>query len=346
MPGETSKRFLNFQNEYEAVRNSAALFNFSPYGKISVKGKDRVKFLQGITSNDISTLAEGSSLYTLFPTVKGKIASEGRVCAYPDHLLVILHPDLREKTLLILKKFKIGSDAQLEDLTEKFSLFSVQGPRSGEVLRKLIQEAILDLLPFHFKSFLIGNVPVEVHRNDWTGEMGFDLLIPSPHGEIFSAKLLEIGSPLGLTSASAETFETIRVESGIPIYGKELSEEILPQEAGLEKTAVSYTKGCYIGQETIARLHYLGHANRALTGFFSDQVILEKNASIYSGDKNIGRITSSLYSPFLRRGISLGYLNRQFLEPGTTVEIGLPNGNIKAEVTSLPFYKHHEKKVV
>lgn len=343
-PEGNSIQSINFEKEYAAVRASAGLFTLRDYGKIAIRGKDRVKFLQGITSNDISTLKEGSSLYTIFPTVKGKIASEGVVWAFSDFLLVILRPDLRDKTLGLLKKFKIGSDAQLEDVTEQFALYSIQGPRSAEILATGFLQPLAELQPFHFATFLLNTVPIRVIRNDWSGETGFDLLIPAANRDQVIAKLLALGSSMGLLSAGAETFETVRVESGMPLYGYELSEEVLPQEAGLESKAISYTKGCYIGQETIARLHYLGHANRALTGILSDQTILAKGDTIHSGEKHVGLITSSLFSPFLQRVISLGYLNRQFIAAGTLVEVSHQGQHVKAEVTSLPFFKHEPMK--
>jgi aminomethyltransferase len=335
----------DFLNEYEAVRNFAGLFNFNSFAKISIKGKDRIKFLQGLTTNDITTLSDGTGLYTILPTIKGKIASEAMVYAFPAHFLLILPPDLREKTLQILNKFKIGSDVQIEDLTEFFFLLSIQGPQSEKILVNWLQNPLPELQPFHFISLLIEGATLQIIRNGWSGEKGFDLLIPSSRGEEIWTRLLEKGKSNGLIPAGKETFETIRIEAGIPQYGVELSEEVLPQEAGLEKMAISYTKGCYIGQETIARLHYLGHTNRSLVGLLLDQNIPEKNDTIISGDKKIGLITSTTYSPSLKRIISLGFLQRQYVQPGTAVEIDHRGEKIKAVVTELPFYRSEQNKL-
>ncbi|MFI5304262.1 MAG: YgfZ/GcvT domain-containing protein [Nitrospiria bacterium] len=334
----------NFLTEYEAVRNFAGLFSFNSFAKISVRGKDRIKFLQGLTTNDMNLLSEGNGLYTIFPTIKGKIASEARVYAFSDHILLILNPDLREKTLQILNKFKIGSDVQILDLTESFFLLSVQGPHADSVLGKWLQNTPPDLLPFQWASHSYEGVNFHIIRNAWSGEMGFDLLIPAPQGRMFQKSLLEKGAPAGLIPVGKVIFETIRIEAGIPQYGAELSEEVLPQEAGLEKLAISYTKGCYIGQETIARLHYLGHTNRSMVGLLLEQDFPDKSDTIVSEDKNIGLITSSAFSPSLKRVISLGYLQRLFLKPGTPVEIRHREGRIKAWVTELPFYRPEQVK--
>lgn len=325
--------------EYEAVRNGAGLFNFRSFGKIKIGGKDRIKFLQGLTTNDISKLSVGTGLYTILPTVKGKIASEARVFCFSDHLLLILHPDLKEKTLQILKKYKIGSDVQMEDLTEVLLLLSIQGPRSERILTKWFQTSLPDLQPLQFLSQSLEGEVIQIIRNGWSGEKGFDLLIPAIRGDEYQKGLVEMGTPDGLVFVGEETFETIRIEEGIPQYGSELSEEVLPQEAGLEKTAISYTKGCYIGQETIARLHYLGHTNRSLVGLLLEQDIPEKNDKIVLADKNIGLITSASFSPSLKRAIALAFLQRQFIQPGTDVEIEHHGGRLKGCVAELPFYK-------
>ena len=343
-PEDYSKESVNLLREYEAVRNFAGLFNFTPFGKIGIKGKDRVKFLQGLTSNDISQLSDGNGLYTIFPTVKGKIESEGMIYAFSNHFLLIVQPDLREKTLRILNKFKIGSDAQMEDLTEKFFLLSIQGPRSEKILFEFFHAPLPELQPFNFVSLLMEESPIQIIRNGWSGEEGFDLLTPFSHGEEIRTRLLEAGKSLGLIPVGEEAFETIRIEAGLPRYGAELSDEILPQEAGLDQKAISYTKGCYIGQETIARLHYLGHTNRSLVGLLLDHDIPEKNDKIVSGEKQIGWITSRSFSPSLKQVISLGYLHRQYVQAGTAVEIDHQGEKMKAVVTDLPFYKSEQEK--
>lgn len=334
----------NLRLEYEAVRNFAGLFNLASFGKISIKGKDRVKFLQGLTSNDIAKLPEGNGLYTILPTLKGKIASEATVFAFPDHLLLILHPGLLETTLGILKKFKIGSDAQIEDLTETFSLFSIQGPKSEQIVSDWLKGSLPELKSFQFISHTFEETALQIIRNGWSGEPGFDFLLPSSRKEDFQNRLLEAGKASGLVPAGEEAYEIIRIEAGVPLYGAELSDEILPQEAGLEQKAVSYTKGCYIGQETIARLHYLGHTNRSLAGLLLDRDIPGKNDKIVSGEKEIGWITSRTFSPSLKRVIALGYLHRQYIQAGTAVEIDHQGEKIKAVVADLPFYKPQQGK--
>jgi glycine cleavage system T protein len=343
-PEGLSKESASLLREYEAVRNFAGLFNFTSVAKISIKGKDRVKFLQGLTSNDISKLSEGTGLYTILPSIKGKIESEAMVYAFSNYLLLILHPDLREKTLRLLNKFKIGSDVQMEDLTQGFFLLSVQGPRSEKILFEWLHHPLSELQSFHFVSLSLEGVPIQIIRNGWSGEMGFDLLIPFPHGAEIQTRLLEKGKFDGLIPVGEEAFETIRIEAGLPQYGAELSDEVLPQEAGLEQKAISYTKGCYIGQETIARLHYLGHTNRSLVGLFLDHDIPDKNDKIVSGDKEIGWITSRAFSPLLKRVISLGYLHRQYVQAGTAVEINHQGEKMKAVVAALPFYRPEQKK--
>ena len=333
--------------EYQAVRNEAGLFNFNSYGKIEIKGNDRVKFLQGLTTNDVKGLSEGKGQYTVIPTVKGKITSEALIFYFPEHLLLIVHPELREKTIRLLNRYKIGTDARIEDVTGKIGLLSIQGPKTGNVLKDLIQEELPVLPLYHYFSTKIGNVPVQLIHHGWSGEKGFDLLVSSLEFMTVWETLLKKGGPYGITPVGINACETLRIEAGQPRYGQELSEETLPQEAGLEARAISYTKGCYIGQETIARLHYLGHTNRSLVGLYvhhSD--IPRKDDKILSGEKILGAVTSAVFSPSLQKTIAMAYVQRQFTQPGTPVEIDHEGKKLSAMVTELPFYgaKNNEEK--
>ncbi len=355
MPLTLSSDFLK---EYAAVRTKTALFDFSSRGKILIKGNDRVKFLQGLATNDINLLSEGKGLYTILPSVKGKIASEAVVYFFPGTLFLTVHPELTEKTVQMLNRYKIGSDAKIEDVTGQFAFFSIQGPKSDPLLRELFQisfsslQTITQLLPDSYLSTHISGLDIKVIHNNWSGETGFDLLVPAGDGATFREFILNKGKEYGLTPAGEEVYETIRVEAGVPLYGKELSEDILPQEAGLEARAISYTKGCFIGQETIARLHYLGHTNRSLVGLLVPSLpeppvqndIPVKNDKIISEEKILGMVTSALFSPLLKQTIAMGYVSRQFTKPGTVVEIDHQGKRLEATVTELPFTKRPEQE--
>ncbi|MBI1818914.1 MAG: aminomethyl transferase family protein, partial [Nitrospirae bacterium] len=253
------------------------------------------------------------------------------------------------------------------------------------LLRELFQisfsnlQTMIQLLPDRYLSTQLSGLDLKVIHDNWSGETGFDLLVPAGEGAKFREFILNKGKGYGLTPAGEEVYETIRVEAGVPLYGKELSEDVLPQEAGLEARAISYTKGCFIGQETIARLHYLGHTNRSLVGILvaslSAPLILfgarqekhlpapnpreapakpvasliqddipVKNDKIGSGEKILGMVTSALFSPLLKQIIAMGYVSRQFIKPGTVVEIDHRGKKLKATVTELPFIKKAEQK--
>ena len=337
--------YSNPLKEHQAVRNGAGFFNFNSYGKIEIKGNDRVKFLQGLTTNDVKGLSEGKGLYTVIPTVKGKVASEAFVFYFPEHLLLVVQPALREKTAQILNRYKIGTDAQVGDATGKTGLLSVQGPKTESFLGSLVQDPFPLLPPCHFFSTKIGDVPVQIIHHEWSGEKGFDLLMSLQEFETVWQTLLKTGEPYGIVPVGMEAYETLLIEAGLPLYGKELSEEILPQEAGLEAKALSYTKGCYIGQETIARLHYIGHTNRSLVGLFVNHPdIPQKDDKIMSGEKILGAVTSAVFSPSLQKVVAMAYVQRQFIQTGTPVEIDHEDKKLPAAVTELPFYQNDRKE--
>lgn len=330
--------------EYRAVREQAAFFNLSFLAKIRIGGKDRIGFLNGLATNDMNLLSPERGLYTLFPTLKGKILSEAVIYCFSDHLFLLQQPELKEKTIKHLSRYKIGSDVQVEDVSNRFGVISVQGPESFSFLGKLTGAPLPALPEYGCFQAKIGSLSVTGMRHSWSGEPGLDILLPADAFAAVWETFTREGNAAGIVPAGDQTRETLRLEAGAPLYGKELTEEVLPQEAGLEKDAISYTKGCYLGQETIARLHYQGHTNRSLTGLLLEREIGEEERDIFSSGKPAGRITSSGVSAGLKQPVAIGYVHRQFLEPGTRLEIISGDKKIMATVAGFPLVAQKVKK--
>lgn len=325
--------------EYEAVRKKAGLLDLSARGKLRLAGKEHLKFLQGMLTNDVMKLADGDGTYAAVLTVKGRMLSDMRVYKELDSVLLDLEPGLNVKVKDLLLKYRLSYKATVDDVTDELSLFSVQGPESTNVLRAA-GITIPELKEHgHFKAAMFG-MEFICASVDRTGEVGFDLYVPAGGAEEVWNYLLEKGKSFGLEPVGSRALGILRVEAGIPIYGRDMDEDTIPIEAGIWN-ALSFEKGCYIGQEVVARIKWRGHVNRHLSGIVMEEGFTPSaGAEIFAGEKKIGTITSPAFSPALGRSIALGYLRREFVEPGTEVDISSPEGTKgKGTVKPLPFVR-------
>jgi glycine cleavage system T protein len=334
---EVPERFASIDEEYDWVKSSAGLIDLSSSGVIEARGPDRAQFLHRMVTNDINALTPGEGCYATFLTPQGRTLADMRVYCLEDVLLMTVEPDLREKVVTGLRKFMIGNRVELLDRSEELALLSVQGPKSGGFLSQVTPSVSLSPRPFDHSMADIGTGHVRCCRVNRTAPGGYDLLVPQQNLTEIWNLLSERGKPLAIRPVGLNAMNVHRVEAGIPLYGADIDETQIPLEAGLDN-AISLKKGCYIGQEIIARATYLGHLNRKLAGLLltGDQAVT-KGDRVFREEKEIGWITSSVYSPGLRRPIALGYLRREVLTPGTNLMIDHETARIRCEVTTLPF---------
>jgi folate-binding protein YgfZ len=237
-----------------------------------------------------------------------------------------------------LDQFIFSEDVQLGDVTDTFAQIAVVGPDAAVRVASIVSgvsEAALRGMPEHgnARGGWAGGAAIVTRITD-TGEPGFDLFVERAQAAALKAALMAAG----VSGLDEGTAEAVRVESGVPLFGRDMDEETIPLEAGIESRAISFTKGCYVGQEVIIRVLHRGHGRvaRKLVGLaLEGAAVPEAGATIRSGEREIGQITSSAASPALKRPIALGYVHRDFLEPGTAVSVGDQNGI----VTALPFVR-------
>jgi folate-binding protein YgfZ len=334
--------------EYAAVREgSAGIIDLSSRGRILVGGSESVQFLNGLITNDMKTLAQNTWMPAAFPNVQGRLIASVRVVRLKDEetdrnvcpaFLIDTGPATHGSVLKTIERFTLAGDFRVSDITSQTALLSVRGRTAADVIRSALGEEAANLVanqaiqvPWH--SEVTGNVTVI--RATSTAEDGFDLVVNSDQAGALWEALQNAGArPVGY-----DAFEILRIEAGLPRYGVDMDETNVVTEA--LDDAVSYTKGCYVGQEIIARIKYRGHVAKKLTGLGFDQAVkLEANAPIKSmDDKDIGRVTSKTYSPHLGRTIALGYLKYDYLAPGSSVKIIAGDEEISAQVTQLPFVR-------
>ena len=331
----------DLRGEYDAIRGGVAVIDFSAAGKLQVSGKNSVQFLNGLISNDVKSLQAGEGVLAAFPTLQGKLLALCRIYNLGAYLLLELDAINREKILKNLSRFIPAGEFFVTDVSDQYALLSLQGPRSMELLEVLTGQPIDDGERRKISERRIAESQVFIASHNRCGETGFDLFIPAEFSRRTLETILASGIIFGARRAGSGAFEVARIEAGVPREGVDAGENYIILESELE-SAVSYTKGCYLGQEVIARIHWRGQPAKRLRGLLieADQ-LPPPGAEIFAGDgKKVGEITSSARSFALDRFIALGYVRRYYLTPGT--EFTLKQGETelgRAELVELPFVK-------
>jgi folate-binding protein YgfZ len=324
--------------EYSAVRDGGAgVIDLSSRGRLLVSGSEAVMFLNGLITNDMKTLAVNSWMAAIFPNVQGRLLAAVRIIHREDGFLIDTESPTLETVAKLLERFTLAGDFRVNNLTSETAMLSIQGPNAAAVIRQAFGETAATLARDQVATAQLDHgSDVTVIRATHTGEDGFDLFVKAND----AAKLLEMIRDAGAQSFGSEVAETLRIEAGIPRFGIDMDETRVVTETNLDD-AVSFTKGCYIGQEIIARIKYRGHVAKKLTGVLVEHDgALEGSSKILSADdKEIGSITSSAVSPRLKQTIALGYVKYDYLEPGTKVKVVSAEVELLATVTELPFIR-------
>jgi len=311
--------------EYRTLTHDCGLIDRSERGKLALTGTERKAFLAGQVTNDIEGLTPGTGCYAAFLTHKGKMLGDLRVLAAEDDEAepeLLLDTDRANLQALfdLVRRFKIGYEVELHKRTVQRGLLSLIGPAARAVARA---EAVPVDEHAHRPGQIAGQ-PVRLIATD----LGIDVLCEADATDDVRAALLAAGA----APVCEDAAEIVRVETGRPRYGVDVDDATIPQEAGLNARAVSFTKGCYVGQETVARLFYRGKPNRHLRGLKLSEPGIADGAQLRLGERIVGTLTSSLVSPTFGP-IGLALVRRE-ASPGDTVQVA---GGATAEVVELPF---------
>lgn len=334
-------------SEYKAVRGNVGIIDLSSRAKLKISGKDHLKFLQGMLSNDVVKLEEGRGMAATILTVKGRIVADMKVYKDRESILLDLEPGLNQKVADLLTKFRLSYKADIDDLSDTTGLISIQGPNSKKLLDTVLNEEISQMPEYSLIKKEFRGSDLTIIKVNRTGEDGFDLYLDNKELQNLWEELLKNGQDLNVKPFGYDALNTLRIEAGLPIYNIDMDETNIPIEAGLWD-ALDFEKGCYVGQEVVARIKWRGHVNWHLVGFVCEgEKVPEIADEIFDGERKIGRITSSTFSPALNKPVCLGYIRREFNDPGTKVSVKLSDSSeIDAEVAQLPLYigtfKHQE----
>jgi folate-binding protein YgfZ len=330
---------------YLAARESAAVFDRSSRGKIAVAGGDRRSYLHAMLTNDVSSLQGGGGCYAAYLTQQGRMIADMAVLDLGDMVLLDLDRSVTADVLSKLDQFVFTEDVKLGDLSEAFAKLVVAGPAAAVLVATVVEGADGGALraddlsswpPFrNLRAGFRGQVAV-VAASDDLGVPAFDLYIERAFLDLLSSALAAGGA----TKAGPEDWEVLRVEAGRPAFGADMDGTTIPLEAGIESRAISFTKGCYPGQEVVIRVVHRGHGRiaRRIVGLVIDGVeVPGAGDALRSGDREAGKITSAAWSPLMGSPIAQAMVQRDFFEPGTELAIVHGDHELEARVVELPF---------
>ena len=327
--------------EQTALRSRLGFLDLSFRSRLCLTGADRVRFLHGQVTNDIKGLTAGTGCYAALVTAKGKMESDLNLYVLADELLLDFEPGLGQSVSRRLEKYIVADDVQVVDAALQYGLLSVQGPQSEAAIRGLDFFKSIPARSFEF-SVTADRTAGDVYlmNQPRLNSIGFDLYVPVPALDSFAGKLLSVVRSAGGQACGWQALETVRIEAGIPRFGADMDETNLPLECGIEGRAVSYRKGCYIGQEIINRVHSFGRVTKELRGLLlaADLVSLPgKGDRLWHEGRDAGYITSAIRSPWLNANVALGYVRTEANRPGTLLTLRQSEQESQAEVTALPF---------
>jgi folate-binding protein YgfZ len=326
-------RFVGFEREYQWARGAVALLDTNFHSFAWFHGPDRVRYLNAVTTNNILDLAPGHGILGLLLNAQGHILAELRSYALPDRLLVLSHSAAWQRTLETLDKFIIMDDVTLEDASARLGTLAVEGPGAADLLHQICALKLDPMALHSHREVQIGSVTARLVRVSYFGQPGAEFIAEREHlpalWQMLSAAVHSAGGgPVGY-----EALNSLRLEAGVPWFGYDFDDGVIPHEAALEGSHLSFTKGCYTGQEIVERVRSRGHVNRRRTAFaFSGSTAPPSGAALLAGDKEVGRVTSAAFSPARGGTIGFAYLRREHSAPGT--HLTCAGGT--AEVIELP----------
>lgn len=323
--------------EYEVVRaGGAGLIDLSSRARIEVSGAEAVSFLNGLVTNDMKTLADGACMPAAFPTPQGRLISSTRILRRHDSFLFDTEAVSHASLFKTLERFTLAGDFRVADRTEALAHLSIQGARASAFVGRVLGQEAASVERGRVMTTVWKDATLDLIRATHTAEDGFDLFVDASQAATLWDELMKAGAH----AVGFDALEILRIEAGLPRYGLDMDETNIVTEAGLDD-AVSYTKGCYTGQEIIARIHWRGHVAKKLAGIlFNEEVEVERESKILAADdKEIGRITSHTFSPRLNKTVALGYVKYDYLAPGTKVRVRVGEEEREAVVTELPFVR-------
>jgi folate-binding protein YgfZ len=329
---EISTTFGDASAEYQAARQGAALLDRSYVGRFRVTGKDALDLLNRLSSNKVDVLPFGTGAGTVLPTSKGRVIDLIHLFATYDHVLMLTSPQTRQQVREWIDTYTFFEEVTLDDVTENTAMITVLGPQAPMLLERVAGMPVAQLEPYGSVQVLIDGVSATLLRTDPAGSRGYDLITSADQGEALWLALAVPGT--GATPIGEAAYNVLRVEAGVPRYGWELSEAVNPWEVNLHPF-ISFTKGCYTGQEVILRLYNYEKIQRQLAFVAFSTAEVAEGATLRHGDKEAGKVTSVAWHPGTGKAIGLATVRSAFAAPSSELEVVSVQGDAVAMATVL-----------
>lgn len=330
---------FSLSEQYSTLASHVGLVDRSSLTKLKLVGKDSVDLLQRLSRNDLSTVPRGSCVHTILTTERGRVIDLITLYHLSDSVLISICHAPRKRVFSWIERFIVMEDVALEDITSEYSLVSLFGPGLEKILPVIGLNQPLTKIVDSVVETKVGGSQLAVGGAEPVSRFNVIILIPAADAHTLWRKLVEDGSQVGLEPCSINALEVQRIEHGFPVYGRELTEEVNPLEAGLERF-LSFTKGCYIGQEVLARLDTYKKLQKRLVGMLlNDKAAVTQGARVTCQGNNLGWVTSAVDSLLLNRTIALAYIRSAWTAPNTRVDVATKSGIQNAQVVQLPFGK-------
>lgn len=325
--------FGHWQGEYRVLRESVGLIDKNYRAYLKFTGPDRVRYLNAILTNDIKNLQENHGTVSLFLNPQGHIQAEIETHALPDELLCVSHAMVRERLIPSLDKYIIMDDVTLEDRTDAVASLALEGPKAADAVKELTGLELVEMDDLESKDISLSGMECRLVRRTPGKDPSGDLLLHRKDVQALWVILQNAAKRCGGGPAGYQALNSVRLEQGIPWFGYDFGEKQIPHEAGLQDSHISYTKGCYTGQEIVERVRSRGQVNRMRVSLkFDGNEVPAPNAALLSHGKEVGYVTRTGFSPAVNAFIGMGYVRREFGAPGTR----LATGAVNVTVTSTP----------
>ncbi len=316
---------MTLTEDDRSIREAAAIGAVAERRQIAVTGQDRAAYLQGLLTNDIVALQPGTGCYAAWLTPQGRMLTDMYVLQSDRMILLDVPAEAEAPTLARLDQFIFSEDVQVASLSEHLATVWVHGPQAAGVLERVLSGAqgLTGWSPHQHAQLVFSDTAVSVVRIDQVGVPGYCVFVERSQAASLVAGLESAGA----RTVSAEAIEAARIEAGYPVFGVDMTSDIIPLEAGIEARAISFSKGCYVGQEIVIRVLHRGQGRVAkkLVPLTFAGALQPPGTKLHAGEREVGHVTSAAVSPRLG-AIGLGYVHRDFVAPGSTLREALVEG--------------------
>jgi len=315
--------FGDWLTEYRCARETVALLDKNYRTYLQLSGPDRVRFLNAILTNNIKDLKAGQGIVSLFLNPQGRIQAEIETYADEQQLLCVSFAEIREKLIPALDHYIIMDDVTLTDETGRYGTLALEGPRAAETVKRLANVDLTALAELEWRESSVGAIPCRIVRRSSSGHPSAEFVCEQTHLQQLWKLLRDAAKSAGGGPVGYTALNSLRLESGIPWFGYDFGDKQIPHEAGLEKSHISYTKGCYTGQEIVERVRSRGQVNRVRVLFkLEAKELPPADAPILFEGKEVGQVTRSAHSPAFQSNLAMGYIRREQSTEGSEVKIG------------------------